>query len=110
MAKDNIEIKHDAEQQLFYIDLPIELKNDQPSEDQALIRYRLSVTNGSTASGTDEDKVVVNFYSTFVPDSHRGKGLAALLVEHGFLWAEKNSYQIEASCWYAAKNLDQRTA
>ena len=52
----------------------------------------------------------VDFWSTFVPESHRGTGMAVALVEHGFSWARKNGLHIETSCWFAAKQLQKETS
>ena len=47
----------------------------------------------------------IDFYSTFVPNTHRGKGIAAKLVKTGIDWASKMGYEIHASCWYARNHL-----
>lgn len=86
------EIIHQPEQQLFAIDLE--------DGERALLRYKRSGAESAPAS--------VDFFSTFVPDSHRGHGLAARLVETGFSWAEDNDLVIETSCWYARKKFDER--
>jgi len=52
----------------------------------------------------------VDFYTTFVPDSLRGQGVAAQLVESGFAWADEQGLEIKSSCWYAAKKLERRLA
>jgi len=82
------QILHEPDQELFYM----ELEDDQ----KAYIKYKML--------GNRQ----VDFYSTLVPTTHRGKGLAAQLVETGFNWAKDNDLGIEASCWYAAKKLDQQ--
>ncbi len=48
----------------------------------------------------------VDFYSTFVPNAHRGKGLATQLVKRAVAWAEKQGYAKHASCLYARKHLN----
>lgn len=48
----------------------------------------------------------INFTSTYVPFRHRGKGLAEALVEAGLSWARFQGYDIEASCWYVDKFLE----
>lgn len=45
-------------------------------------------------------KNVIDFYSTFVPGELRGKGIAALLVEAGLKFAEKNKLLVIPSCSY----------
>lgn len=59
---------------------------------QAVIDYRVS---GNT----------INFHHTFVPDSARGRGIAALLVEAAAQWAREQGYTLTASCWYARDYL-----
>lgn len=85
-------IEHQAEEQLFFV----ALEDGQ----RAFLKYRHSGRETATAH--------VDFWSTFVPDSHRGKGLATQLVERGFEWAESQGLQIETSCWYAAKRIENR--
>lgn len=80
-------IQHDTDNKRFYIDLA----NDK----QAELKYRLL-----------EDPII-DFYSTFTPNSERGKGYAAALVKHGFAWAEEQGKEIHASCWYARKFLPE---
>jgi len=85
MSKRNV--IHDELQQFFYIDL----KEDQ----RAWIKYKLSENNE------------VDFYTTLVPETHRGQGLAAMLVKQAFDWADDQGLRIIASCWYAEKKLQQ---
>lgn len=88
----NFEIKHQPEEQLFYV----HLEDGQ----RAFLKYRRS---GDKSAASE-----VDFWSAFVPESYRGKGLAAQLVDHGFQWAEEQGLHISASCWYAAKRMEQR--
>lgn len=89
----NYLIEHQADEQLFFVAL---------DEQRAFLRYRLSDNTSASAE--------VDFYSTFVPDSHRGEGLAAKLVNKGFAWADQQGLNIKASCWYADKKLKKRDA
>ncbi len=82
MTSPKYEILHQPEEELFYVHLD--------EGQRAFIKYQ-KVANASE----------VDFFSTFVPDSHRGQGLAAHLVEHGFAWAQEQQLSIKASCWYA---------
>ncbi len=63
----------------------------------AVVRYRLS-----------QDQTAVDFYSTFVPDAYRGAGLAAILVDAAFEWAEKQELGINNSCSYARVKYQRR--
>jgi len=87
-------IQHQADQNVFYVSLE--------EGQRAYLKYR--------RSGSESAISQVDFWSTFVPDSHRGSGLAGQLVEHGFAWAEREGLHINTSCWYAAKKYQQRQA
>ena len=76
------EVVHDQAARQFVIDL-----GDAPA---AYVRYTLSEDNSS-----------VDFVTTFVPDSHRGQGLAERLVNAAFVWAENAQLKVKTSCWYA---------
>ena len=89
----DVEIKHQPEEQLFYV----HLEDGQ----RAFLKYRYSDDKSASS--------VVDFWSTFVPDSYRGNGLAAKLVQTGFEWAEKEGMHIKTSCWYASKKLTQQS-
>jgi len=86
------QIQHQAEESLFFV----HLEDGQ----RAFVKYR--------RSGPESAESQVDFYSTFVPDSHRGNGLAAQLVDHAFAWADGEQLHINSSCWYAAKKLERR--
>jgi len=86
------EILHQEEENLFYACLD--------GGQRAYLKYR--------RSGVESAVAQVDFWSTFVPDSHRGQGLAYQLVKHGFDWADENKLHINASCWYAADLLKKR--
>jgi len=84
-------IQHQEPENLFFV----HLEDGQ----RAYLKYQ--------HSGLESAVSQVDFCSTFVPDSHRGKGLAAKLVEAAFSWAEKENLHMEASCWYARIKLDK---
>ncbi len=95
MASESVtkfEIEHQPEEGLFYVNIE--------GGQRAFLKYR--------RLGNRAAQSAVDFWSTFVPESHRGSGLASQLVEHGFAWAEKNGLHIETSCWYAGKVLQRR--
>ena len=84
MTANTYEILHQAEEGIFYVTLD--------EGQRAFMKYEKS-----------QNAAEVDFFSTFVPDNHRGKGLAAQLVEHGFAWAEEQQFSIKTSCWYAER-------
>jgi len=89
----NFEIRHQPEEELFYV-----LLDDGQ---RAYLKYRRSGDKSATSA--------VDLWSTFVPDSYRGKGLGAQIVEQGFRWAEAENLHIYTSCWYAAKKMQGRS-
>ena len=62
---------------------------------QATLQYRLFEKENGV--------IVIDFTSTFVPPEFRGKGLAEKLVRAGIKWAKEQNYELQASCWYAAR-------
>lgn len=86
------QIQHQPEESLFFV----HLEDGQ----RAFLKYR--------RSGLESSKAQVDFFSTFVPDEFRSKGLASQLVEHAFEWADEHKLHINTSCWYAAKKLERR--
>ena len=85
-------IEHQEEESLFYV----LLDDDQ----RAYLKYR--------RSGNESAVAQLDVWSTFVPESHRGQGLAAKLVKHSFDWADSEGLFLTASCWYASKLLARR--
>lgn len=73
------------------------------TEQKFIIRQGGDVAELAYRTFADGAHTKVNFYSTYVPPAHRGKGLAEALVRTGLAWAREQGYQIEASCWYVAK-------
>lgn len=71
-------VAHDVQNQKFYLVL---------DGHEAHIRYRLS---GKTA----------DFYSTFVPEALRGRGLAEALCQAAFEHAKANQWRVSPSCSY----------
>lgn len=88
------QIQHQDEEDLFFVALD--------DGQRAYIKYRRSDDKSAVPQ--------VDFWTTFVPESHRGQGLAEKLVEAGFAWAREQGLDITASCWYAAKKLEQPTS
>jgi len=87
------QIEHQESEGLFFV----RLENDQ----RGYVKYRRSSLDSAVAQ--------VDIWSTFVPQSHRGKGLASKMVKHTFDWAESEGLHITASCWYASKLLEKRS-
>lgn len=76
-----MQVLHDPAGQRFYVELP---------GGTALLAY------------ADLGDGVLDFYSTYVPESARGQGLAGQLVEAGLAFAREGGYRVIPSCWYVA--------
>lgn len=83
-------VEHDEAEQQFFVQLP--------KQEQAYMKYHF----------VGQTNKVVDFYTTFVPSSQRGKGLARPLVKAGLDWADSQSYQIKATCSYVNRLLTER--
>ena len=62
-------------------------------DQEAVLEYALTGSGG------------VDFYRTYVPPEHRGRGIAETLADAGLAWARSENLAIEASCWYVAGRL-----
>lgn len=80
-------IAHDPLQKRFILDF---------ENAQAILQYRLFKNESN-------NNTIIDFSHTFVPPEFRGKGLAEKLVREGIKWAKEQGYELQASCWYAAK-------
>ena len=77
-----MEIVHDAAGHRFSAELP---------SGTAIMAY------GPAGDG------VMDFYSTFVPQTERGRGVAGRLVEAGLAWARAEGLQVIPTCWFVAQ-------
>lgn len=75
---------HQAEQSRFVVAI---------GSGEAVLEYKL-VGDGQ-----------IDFCRTFVPPEGRGSGVAEKLVRAGLAWAEQQSLNVQASCWYVEKFL-----
>lgn len=82
-----LEIQHQEEESLFFINVD--------GGQRAFVKYR--------RLGNRAAQSAVDFWSTFVPESQRGTGMAKALIDFAFAWAESERLHIETSCWYAAR-------
>ncbi len=58
--------------------------------------------------GIDEEKGVIVVSTTFVPESHRGKGIAGKLSAELVRFAEEKGYKIYPLCSYTQKYLERK--
>jgi len=49
----------------------------------------------------------IDYYSTFTPESLRGRGLARIVVDAGLQYAEQQALEVIPSCSYVAKILER---
>jgi len=79
-------VQHDKKNSRFFIAFE--------NGDDAELKYRL------------QSNKEVDFFSTYVPNTQRGKGVGGKLVEKGLAWAKDESFTIHASCWYVRDFLN----
>jgi len=77
---DNITVKHTQADRTFTIDIK--------DHDTAFLKYS-EIDSGS-----------IDLYTTVVPRSLEGKGIAKLLANAAFNFARENDLKIKPSCWY----------
>ena len=78
------------------------------SVEHDLVSHRFTVSGpGGTAvlAYAPAGSGLVEVYSTFVPTSDRGRGVAARLVEAAVQYARAEGLRIIPSCWYVAQWL-----
>jgi len=56
----------------------------------------------------DLGKQTLDIYRTFVPNSLRGRGIAAALTEQALDYAERMGYTVIPSCSYVERYLERR--
>lgn len=79
-------ISHDENKKKFYV-----IKDSSESH----LLYRIS-----------EDHLM-DIYSTYVPENHRGQGLAKKLVEEALKMAKKENLKINPTCSYVKDYFDK---
>lgn len=56
----------------------------------------------------DLGKQTLDIYRTFVPNSLRGRGIAAALTEHALQYADRLGYTVIPSCSYVERYMERR--
>ena len=74
----------------FTITFPSDLFSGIVVPNKAYLRYRYVTPT------------CVNMYTTVVPTTLEGKGVAKLLANAAFDWAVENKLNMHLSCWYLA--------
>lgn len=83
----DVAVQHDIEGRMFYID---------NEAGRAYLTYM------------DLGRQTMDIYRTFVPDTLRGHGLAALLAEEALKYAAEQGYKVIPSCSYVARYMERR--
>ncbi|MES2818983.1 MAG: GNAT family N-acetyltransferase [Pseudomonadota bacterium] len=79
--------------------------------DQAGHQFETTI-NGDRAylAYMDLGKQTLDIYRTFVPNSLRGRGIAAALTEQALEYAEHMGYTVIPSCSYVERYMERRHA
>lgn len=56
----------------------------------------------------DLGKQTLDIYRTFVPNSLRGRGIAAQLTEHALQYADSMGYTVIPSCSYVERYIERQ--
>lgn len=83
----DVAVQHDIEGRMFYID---------NEAGRAYLTYM------------DLGRQTMDIYRTFVPDTLRGHGLAALLAAEALKYAAEQGYKVIPSCSYVARYMERR--
>lgn len=78
---EQIQVEHDPQKQRF---------SAQVNGHQAVLEYRTI------------DAQTLDFFHTYVPDQLRGQGVAALLAEAAFAYAQQQQFKVVPTCSYIA--------
>lgn len=81
----NIEVKHDKQTKRFYI----------ATKEKCELKYRII------------DKNTLEYYSTFVPEELRNKGLAGKIAREALEYAKSNRLQIVPTCSFVRSYIEQ---
>jgi uncharacterized protein len=74
-----------------------------PEQNRFVVDYQGAQAILQYAIFPKDTKAVLDITSTYVPPEFRGKGLAEKLVRAALGWGKEQGYELQASCWYAAK-------
>ncbi|MBM7059404.1 N-acetyltransferase [Pseudomonas sp. UL073] len=79
------------------------------SHDQAGHRFE-AIVDGDRAylAYMDLGQQTLDIYRTFVPNSLRGRGIAAALTEHALAYADRLGYTVIPSCSYVERYIERR--
>jgi len=78
---------------VLHSDTDLEFTITFPSHSPSYLKYRYMTPSS------------INMYTTVVPTSLEGRGVAKLLANAAFDWAVDNQLELQLSCWYLAGYL-----
>ena len=82
-------VVHSKEKAMFSIALP--------GHELAFLRYRF----------LDSQNTTVEMFTTVVPPSLGGRGVAKILADEAFDWAVENDLKMKLTCWYLSGYLQR---
>ena len=82
-------VSHSKEEKMFSISLT--------GHELAFLRYRYLDTNHKT----------VEMFTTVVPPTLGGQGVAKVLADQAFDWAVENELKMKLTCWYLSGYLQR---
>jgi predicted GNAT family acetyltransferase len=72
--------------------------------DQAGHRFAAELSSGTAILAyAAAGQGVMDFYSTYVPQAERGRGVAGRLVEAGLAWARAEGLRVIPTCWFVSQ-------
>jgi hypothetical protein len=75
--------------------------------DKSGSRFVLEIEGDEVYLLYDENKSMLDLYSTYTPPNLRGKGLAAKVVKAALEYAKEKKLKVIPSCWYARKFIEE---
>lgn len=78
------------------------IKNDKSGS-----RFFLEIDGEEVYLMYDENKNVIDLYSTYTPPKLRGKGFAAKVVRAALEYAKEKKLKVIPSCWYVRKFIEE---
>uniref|UniRef100_A0A2M4C3U7 Protein NATD1 n=1 Tax=Anopheles marajoara TaxID=58244 RepID=A0A2M4C3U7_9DIPT len=80
--------------------------NTEVLNDASLSKFVINVDEKNRAFlkySIDEQRKVINFQHTFVPDAAKGKGLGKVLTQAAFQYAIENNLKVKLECEFTQK-------
>ena len=70
-------------------------------------RFAIHLEDGESVIEYHLKDGIIDFYRTYVPPEHRGKGYAQKLAKEAIQYAEDNGFSIQATCSFVEKYLQR---